>query len=479
MKDERQAAKQVVDGFNKQWADYLGVQVELVGWEDTVSQFGRPQSVINRDLDQCEVFIGMMWKHWGSLPDNEGKYTFGFEEEFKRSINSRKTSGRPEISLLFKTIDPDQLKDPGDALRKVVAFKEKVVAEKTVLFHDFNHSRDFETKILGCITNYVQSVLAEEAKKISEETSARANEGVQPEKASEPANVVTPLSTEGAQFLRDFIAKTERARESNPILPEEVARFRLISSLVSVGGNDEAALGVHDANILFAKRSEIDFSRREMNGLIDSALDHYSNHVVPLWHWYVAADTEKCGYLSLESFIGSSSQRIGALGVMRFLCEPVNLHLYSETEDKGKSRRVVVDSRFSEGTDYRLRVAALEYLASCGESDDLEIIRKEFDKGNYQTVGPATQALIRLNLKKSRDDAITVLLELQPESVDDGLVDKLFDRPAGVETSLLVKGVTHRSAKVRRTVVPFLVQRKALEATVAEQLLAWCHNTSL
>ena len=114
--EERLAAKHVVDSFNKQWADHLSVHVELVGWEDTVSRFGRPQDIINRDLDQCEVFVGLMWKQWGSPPSKDGPYTSGFEEEFERSIESRRKSRKPEISLLFKEVDPELLKDPGEAL---------------------------------------------------------------------------------------------------------------------------------------------------------------------------------------------------------------------------------------------------------------------------------------------------------------------------------------------------------------------------
>lgn len=41
--DERAAAKAVVDEFNKLWADALGYHVELVRWEDALSQYGRPQ----------------------------------------------------------------------------------------------------------------------------------------------------------------------------------------------------------------------------------------------------------------------------------------------------------------------------------------------------------------------------------------------------------------------------------------------------
>jgi hypothetical protein len=47
LQDERRAAKSVIDEFNKLWADSLGFHVELVGWEDTISGFGRPQELIN------------------------------------------------------------------------------------------------------------------------------------------------------------------------------------------------------------------------------------------------------------------------------------------------------------------------------------------------------------------------------------------------------------------------------------------------
>lgn len=46
--DERKAAKLVVEEFNALLAEEFGYQVELVGWEDTVSVFGRPQATINK-----------------------------------------------------------------------------------------------------------------------------------------------------------------------------------------------------------------------------------------------------------------------------------------------------------------------------------------------------------------------------------------------------------------------------------------------
>jgi hypothetical protein len=50
LKDERRTANNCVNRVNSQWFNYLGYHIELVGWEDTISGFGRPQAVINRDL---------------------------------------------------------------------------------------------------------------------------------------------------------------------------------------------------------------------------------------------------------------------------------------------------------------------------------------------------------------------------------------------------------------------------------------------
>jgi hypothetical protein len=109
LKEERRAAKAAVDEFNKLWAEQSGYLVELIGWEDTVSQFGRPQELINQGLLRCELFIGMLWKRWGTPPSVSGPFTSGFEEEYELSRQSRETHGRPELSLFFKKVPAETL----------------------------------------------------------------------------------------------------------------------------------------------------------------------------------------------------------------------------------------------------------------------------------------------------------------------------------------------------------------------------------
>ncbi len=60
LQEERKAIREVVVEFNESWANELGYQVELIGWEETVSRFGRPQHIINQDVDRCDLFLGMI-----------------------------------------------------------------------------------------------------------------------------------------------------------------------------------------------------------------------------------------------------------------------------------------------------------------------------------------------------------------------------------------------------------------------------------
>jgi hypothetical protein len=98
VKLERVAAEELVNEMNK-YLRALGWQIALYMWEDVVPGFGRPQEIINASVDECDVFLGLLWEKWGQ---QTGKYSSGFEEEFERALKRRKDSGQPEIWLVFK-----------------------------------------------------------------------------------------------------------------------------------------------------------------------------------------------------------------------------------------------------------------------------------------------------------------------------------------------------------------------------------------
>ena len=459
--EERKAAKVIVDEFNSQLADALGYQVELVGWEDTLPGVGRPQAIINRDLDGCDLFVGMLWKRWGTPPGTE-QYTSGFEEEFQRSMTRNATDGRPQINLLLKEPDAASLADPGDQFKKVIAFKEQVFAEKKLLAGTFADVRDFEGKFRKCIQGYVIA-LAHQDKALETEKDQAPLAETQTTPATEPG-LTTPLSVEGTIFLRNFLSKAEKATDEHPLTADDVARVRLLSIIAAVHGNDQHSLGSHDANLLFKARTKFEFGQRELIGLLKDGLAHFTHENVPLWYWVAAVDGFRRNILPMLSVVGTTAQRVGALKAMRLIAEPI-------VEEKHFDRKWIIQKWLAKAADTAVRVAALEFLSGCGHPSDLPYINGEFARNETQTTSAAADAIIRITLRDDRRAALEALYTLQPSVVKQDLLHALFSRDAEFDDEILLRGLSHRNVLVRITVVKLLQQRRALFPSVAEPLL--------
>jgi hypothetical protein len=466
LSEERRASKAAVDECNALFANEFGCQIELVGWEDTVSVYGRPQATINRELERCELFLGLIWKRWGTPPSIGGSYTSGFEEEFETSVQRRTIGGRPEISLFFKDIDSDLLRDPGDDLKKVLAFKNKLISDKTILFETFVDAKELEKKIRRCITQYVLGLRNREAEEVSAQNQAPKSDDEKPQVSEETnPNWETPLSVEGAKFLRSFISSTERVSSREEIPAVDIARARLLANIVGRNGNDETALGVHDANLLFTKGAHFTFGFAELNGLLASGFENYVHQNGPLWKWFKAVDGFTRNVLPLYSIFDSSTDRkLGALAAMTLISEP----LARENPDH---RDILLSSWFAKDSPSSVKVAALRYLGDMGIPSDLPAITQELDKSDSQTLSAAADAVIRINLRDGREKAILALYELQPSSLSPKLLMELFNHDETLTNEVLLQGVGHRDPGVRRKTVELLFEREALSIELADKLL--------
>ena len=132
VKKERELFHDIIGAVNRLKAKSMEIQLEPVGWEDTLPGKGRPQGLINEDVEQSDLVVLLLWKRWGTPT---GEYTSGFEEEYElaKSLNE-KTNGKPEIWLYFRAVPEDMLADVGPQLRRVQAFKEKIEKEREFLY---------------------------------------------------------------------------------------------------------------------------------------------------------------------------------------------------------------------------------------------------------------------------------------------------------------------------------------------------------
>src|SRR5262249_31139458 len=109
---------------------------------------------------------GLTWKRWGTHPG--GQYSSGFEEEYERAHQRKQKTGKPEIWLAFKKVPQDQLNDPGDQLKKVLAFKQAENAARRVLYHEFNDEEHWVTRLRGWLTNYIAQLVNNEIEELKE-----------------------------------------------------------------------------------------------------------------------------------------------------------------------------------------------------------------------------------------------------------------------------------------------------------------------
>jgi hypothetical protein len=467
--DERRLAKGVVDEINSLLGEMFGIYVELVGWEDTVTAFGRPQATINLELERCELFVGMLWQRWGTPPDSKGDYTSGFEEEFKTSIARRVAEGRPEISLFFKEIDKKLLSDPGVGLQKVIDFRNQVITDKQILFETFSDDRTFESKLRRKIVRYVQNLQISEQVERSVQSEVSSVSDALTENSTSTASKNDDsharISLSGRNFIGQFIQRLTDASD-DALDPVSVARFRLIAQTLTTQHNDTASLGVHDSNLLFLETGNDLFSRSEIYALFANGVDHFKGSNVPIWKWLTKLDGFKENLLSYNSAFGTSTERrIACIEAMRVIGEVL-------PSDKDFSREDLVGTWFSDASDSALKIVALKYLAEFGVPSDLGHAKNEFDANNYASRSVAAEAIINIRRRNSRSDAISALYELQSTSTSWTVLVELFGNASALPPALLSQGLGHQDARVRYLASSALKEQRALTTDQTTKLLA-------
>lgn len=145
---ERRAFKVQVDELNKGFGSGAEVEFIPLGWEDALSNVGqRSQSVINQDVDACDVFVLVMWKRWGQEAPDAAPYSSYTEEEFNRAVARFEKTGSPTLYVFLKHIDPSLMADAGPQLTKVLAFRKKLEESKQVLYRGFADESEFAREI--------------------------------------------------------------------------------------------------------------------------------------------------------------------------------------------------------------------------------------------------------------------------------------------------------------------------------------------
>jgi hypothetical protein len=141
--EERDIVSVVVEELRRTFGNIRKVELETVRWETHAwPDIGEDaQDVINRQIGQFDVLVGIMWRRFGTPTNRSGS---GTGEEFERAYDLFVKHGRPKIMFYFrKTPFYTTSEKEINQFRKVVRFRHKL--EKLgVLFWEYETALDFE-----------------------------------------------------------------------------------------------------------------------------------------------------------------------------------------------------------------------------------------------------------------------------------------------------------------------------------------------
>jgi hypothetical protein len=138
---ERKCFRTTLIKFTSLNAEPRCVVFHPVGWEDTLGGVGPAQERINENIKRCDYAVFVLHDRWGS-PSGDGD-TSRTEAELALAEELYKANKIRKIVLFFKKVNPRQMRDPGEQLKGVIAFKPQIEEEERYLITEYTNTTQF------------------------------------------------------------------------------------------------------------------------------------------------------------------------------------------------------------------------------------------------------------------------------------------------------------------------------------------------
>lgn len=463
--DERQTAHEVVASVNRAHSESWGCYFKLLGWEDAVPGYVRPQSKINEDLDRCDYFIGVLWNKWGSRPSNDPSgYTSGFEEEYERSKARIESGLMKDMAIYFKVIEVPNGMEPGDEIKKVLDFRRKCVDEKKVFFKPFLDIQSFSDVIrekLEEIGWRETDIFSEEEKQEGQSNKAPTKKTTLDEAQTQPEWLI---EEEGRSFLTEIM---QRPPTFDSTTAHEIARLRLIGTAVSTPGNNDFYLGNHDANLVFRYFRDAPLSEQEIDALVNCGVVGFDYQNAPLWKWIVRSDVDHIPFYRLRilATVGNDREQKNAIRILELMRQPLPTH------DSYFNKHGVLTSWFAEETDNQVFEAAISFLIANGEHDDVSFIEEASIHCTPQRKNKVEGAIVGIIARTNVDAALKRMCDKEVDKVDGRVIEELFKAPKSLATATLRLCLAAKPDDVRLRAAHILFVRNEILTDTAHTLL--------
>jgi len=256
----RLAARECAEQIRRHLAAPAGFAFELVGWEDALPDFGRPQGVINPLLDECNVLVGVLGNRLGT-PTGEAES--GFVEELERM--AERSRGGEDVQILIYTLmlAEVELDDPGEKVQRVLAFRERLRGE-ALLRTDVESVAEFRSALTFDLMRLVGEAMRKRPPVAAEAPApvAGGEDGLPPERVFDGQGD----DVAEAQLRELFTEVAGAAPEVPPRFRADrlpLARIALWLSGWQTWLVESRFVSVHDLNQIYKGRGEVTLSTLE------------------------------------------------------------------------------------------------------------------------------------------------------------------------------------------------------------------------
>jgi len=254
--DARKRLEKVVDELNYIWSRQYRLRIELVKWEThAYSDIGiDAQDVINRQLNEFDIFLGIMWKRFG---EPTGRAESGTQEEFMRA--RQRHAEDPEavrIMFYFKDAAPERLSNvDAEQLEAVNRFR-KEVADSGVLYWTYKTTSEFESIVRQHLSRQVQE-WGKTWGGVVEDSTRPPISATATDEAGKPAVIPEdePQARSVTAIVFEEVGRVERLRQRSAHDPEVIHRSFIEAQAVldsSPNADDWGHLAAQQATALVA-----------------------------------------------------------------------------------------------------------------------------------------------------------------------------------------------------------------------------------
>ena len=199
---ERAHVLRAVESINRLSSDALDIRLETLVWENMpglmLSHSEQSiQSVINKEIERCQIFILILGARYGLIPPGETKsFT---ESEFEHVLAHAKKSRNVLVLTYFKDVGFQS--DPGPQLLKVLSFKKKI-EEEGFLYRTFKETDDFITSLTHDLYGILLRHVAERKTGLKEKGNAAYKKSKQKKDNVEAPRVFVSYSHDNKMHVR-------------------------------------------------------------------------------------------------------------------------------------------------------------------------------------------------------------------------------------------------------------------------------------